>query len=53
MKFRVFGDVLCVVKLKWADVSEVRTTSIIMALMTVGRYIPEDSKLRFSLSLIE
>jgi hypothetical protein len=47
MKFRVSWDVR-VVTLKWTDVSEVRTASIIRALQ---RYIPEDSKLNNRLCL--
>jgi hypothetical protein len=60
MKFRVFGDVVPCSHLKFFDVSEVRTASIIIARMieavrttetavncnvTTRYYIPEDSKL--------
>jgi hypothetical protein len=61
MKFEVFWDAAPCSHLKLTDVSEVRTASIIIALMieavrisetsvnlnvTARRYIPEDSKLR-------
>jgi hypothetical protein len=50
MKFRVFWDVARVVTLKWTDVSEVRTASIIRAMMEailhcLGTFIAVNSAL--------